>query len=290
MQLPVQEGKFDQKKIEQLLVKENRFVLNLLSIAGVPERRNYDEDDIEDEQNKFKPHPINVEENKKSRAKSLHELEERLKTITSKKKLSYKDKLMKKGLKNRMKKKNKQDSRNAKLKLERAVKSQTKSEHSQGECKTEEKKPIFNSENKMVFSKIDFDEVGKKTGKKQEKDPEKILKKLTEEKSKLQELEMSGETKKVVEMKEKVAWKNALAKAQGQKVKDDPELLKKSLTRKEQKVRSSKKKWEARITGVKKAKEEKQKKRSENIAKRKKDKKVKKLKNAAKRGKIIPGF
>jgi len=116
------------------------------------------------------------------------------------------------------------------------------------------------------------------------------LKKFNEEKSKLDRLEESGETHKVVQIKEKTAWKNALAKAEGRKVKDDPILLKKSVLKKEQKVRSSKKKWEARIKGVEKAKDDRQKKRAGNIDKKKKEKKVKKLKTAAKRGKIIPGF
>lgn len=222
-------------------------------------------------------------------------MEERLKSITSKKKLSYKEKLTKKGLKNRLKKKNKQDIRNANLKLERAAKLTVKTEPSDNNPETqnntqEVKKPVFNSENKLVFSKIDFANLGKKKVKKVEKDPEKLLKKLNEEKSRLEQLESAGETSKVVEIKEKAAWKNALAKAEGEKVKDDPILLKKSVVKKEQKVRSSKKKWEARIEGVKKAKDDRQKKRKENIDKRKKQKKVKQLKSAAKRGKIIPGY
>lgn len=250
-----------------------------------------EDDDIEGQYIAQPSLPNNA--NKKPRAKSLQELEERLKAITSKKKLTYKEKLAKKGLKNRMKKKNKQDVRNAKSKLERAAKSIVKSENETEnitETQSKDKKPVFNSDNKIVFSKIDFANLGKKKVKKQEQDPEKLLKKLTEEKNILEKLEQSGETHKVVQIKEKTAWKNALAKAEGQKVKDDPILLKKSVQKKEQKVRSSKKKWEARITGVQKGKDEKQKKRTENIEKRKKEKKNKKLKSAAKRGKIIPGF
>lgn len=223
----------------------------------------------------------------------MQELEERLKAITSnKKKLSYKEKLTKKNLKSRLKKKNKQDKRNAKLKLERAVKLTIKNENQvDNEVKKEkDDKPVFNSENKLVYSKIDFTKLGKNKHKKQEKNPKKILEKLNEGKQKLEELEKEGNITEVVQIKEKIAWKNALAKAEGQKVKDDPLLLKKSLKKKDQKVKSSKKKWEARIKGVEKVKEERQKKRKENIDKRKKDKKVKKMKNATKRGKIIPGF
>ncbi|CAG9765357.1 unnamed protein product [Ceutorhynchus assimilis] len=291
MQLLKSENRFDIKKAEQLLANENKFIMNLMSMCAIPERRNQDESDNEDQTEK--PH-LQDDTSKKSRAKSLQELEQRLKAITSKKKLTYKEKLAKKGLKNRMKKKNKQDERNAKSKLERAAKLTTvKNENTQDlveDIKPEIKKPVFNSENKIVFSKIDFANLGKQKVKKQEKNPQKILEKLNEEKTRLEQLEKSGETDKVIQIKEQTAWKNALAKAEGQKIKDDPILLKKSVKKHEQKVRSSKKKWEARIQGVEKSKEEKQKKRKENIDKRKKDKKVKKLKSASKRGKIIPGF
>lgn len=284
--------KFDLKKVEQLLRNENKFITNLLSTAAFPDR-NVQED--EDQKQTTRPQTFN-NSLKKSRAKSLQELEDRLKAITNKKKLTYTEKLAKKGLKNRMKKKNKQDERNAKLKLERAAKLNLKNEHSievkleTTEENVEKKKPTFNSENKIVFSKIDFANLGKKKNKRQEKDPKKLLQKLNEEKIKLDTLEQSGDIQKVVEIKEKTAWKNALAKAEGQKVRDDPILLKKSAKRKDQKVRSSKKKWDARTTGVQKAKDERQKKRSQNIEKRKKEKKIKKLKSAVKRGKIIPGF
>ncbi|XP_050297191.1 surfeit locus protein 6 homolog [Anthonomus grandis grandis] len=287
-------NKFDAKKIEQLILSESRFITNLLTISAIPERRDAEEDEESDPNNPQKRPLLLNGGDKKTRATSLHELEERLKAITSKKKLSYKEKLAKKNLKNRMKKKSKQDVRNAELKLKRAAKQTVKNEEIKPDTNTpevsNEKKPVFNSENKLVFSKIDFANLGKKKVKKQEKDPEKLLNKLKEQKSKLEQLEQSGETHKVLEIKEKTAWKNALAKAEGQKVKDDPILLKKSVDKKEQKIRSSKKKWEARIQGVQKSKDEKQKKRKENIDKRKKDKKVKKLKGAAKRGKIIPGF
>lgn len=234
---------------------------------------------------------------KTTRAKSLEELQQRLQAITSKKKLTYKEKLTKKGLKNRMKKKNLQDERNAKKKLLRASKLMEKNEANGQEVKTENEKdtstqpPIFNKEDKMVFSKIDFANLGKPNKKvKKEKDPKKLLQQIENEKEKLEKLKESGEIEKAIEIKEKTAWKNALAKASGEKVKDDPILLKKSLKKQEQKQRSSKKKWEQRIQGVEKAKEEKQKKRQENIQKRKKEKKTKKLKTAAKRGKIIPGL
>lgn len=100
----------------------------------------------------------------------------------------------------------------------------------------------------------------------------------------------SQDAEQAQELKEKMAWKAALAKAEGQKVKDDPDLLKKSVKKQEQIKRASAKKWEARKEGVKKAQEERQRKREVNINKRKDEKKNKKLKRAVKRGRVIPGF
>lgn len=191
-----------------------------------------------------------------------------------------------------MKKKTKQDERNAKLKLLRAEKQLKKEQQEQTtvEEKDTTQKPVFNSEDKLVFSKIDFSGIGKKTKKTAEKDPKKLLQKLQQQKEKLTELEQSGDKEKAIEIKEKLHWKNALAKAEGKKVKDNPLLLKKTIQKQKQKVKASKKKWEARQEGVRKAQEERQRKRTENIEKRKKDKKLNKLKKAAKKGKIIPGF
>lgn len=197
-----------------------------------------------------------------------------------------------------MKKKNLQEERNAKKKLLRASKLMEKNGdiNEVKDVKLEnndssKELPVFNKENKMVYSKIDFANLGKPNKKvKKEKDPKKLLQKIESENEKLEKLKESGEVEKAIQIKEKIAWKNALAKASGEKVKDDPALLKKSMKKQEQKQRSTKKKWEQRIKGVEKAKEERQKKRQENIQKRKKDKKTKKLKQAAKRGKIIPGL
>lgn len=211
--------------------------------------------------------------------------------MKSKKKLSYKEKLVKKGLKNRMKKKHKQHEKNA---LRKGAKPTDTSAENNIETEASLKpivpKPVYNVEDKMVFSKIDFANVGNSKKKSEGSDPKKILTKIIKHKEKLAKLHEAGETEKVAEVAEKEAWKKALAKAQGLKVKDDPELLKKSIKRKEQQKRASAKKWEARKAGVDKAKEERQKKRTENIEKRKKDKKMKKMKTAIKKGKVIPGF
>ena len=181
-------------------------------------------------------------------------------------------------------------------------------------------KPVFNSEGNMVFSKFDFSEIGtKKKPPKSEKDPKKALQIIQQKKEKLKALEEAGEKEKAQEMKEKDAWKAVLAKAGGEKVsiqinisfypvsftflfltsrlpfpifqiKDDPDLLKRTIKRTHQQKTKSAKKWESRIEGVEKAKQDRQHTRQENIDKRKKDKKTNKLKKASKKGRVIPGY
>lgn len=229
-----------------------------------------------------------------SRASTLMELHEKLEQLKGRR-LDYKDKLLKKGLKNRLKKKSKKEERLMQKKLaktELAAAGGARVKHENGDVpKFTKPKPVFNSEGKMVFSKFDFSEIGaKKIQPKVDKDPKKILQNLEKQKLKIAELEKAGKKDAADELKEKQAWKTVLAKASGEKIKDNPELLKKSVKREEHKKKRSAKKWETRIDGVQKTQNEKQQKRQDNILKRKKDKKVNKLKKAAKRGRIIPGF
>lgn len=80
-------------------------------------------------------------------------------------------------------------------------------------------KPIFNSQGKMVFSKFDFSEIGvRKKLPKGENNLKKILQQLEEKKEQLKQLEDSGDKGKVEEIKERDAWKSALAKSGGEKV------------------------------------------------------------------------
>lgn len=237
------------------------------------------------------------------RAKSLAELQRRLDVITNKPKtgLSYKEKMKKKNLKKLIKKKDRQIARGQtkqdQNRLQKQLKNdaQTLQEGTPEENQTAKSdkpsaEPIFNAGEKVVFSKFDLSGIGKQKAKKVESNPKKALDKLKQKKEKLKKLEESGQTQAAVEMKRKDAWKNALAKAEGLKVKDDELLLKKSIKSKELLKKRSAKKWESRIQGVANAKEDRQKKRQENIDKKKKEKKVRKNKLASKRGKIIPGF
>ena len=71
-------------------------------------------------------------------------------------------------------------------------------------------------------------------------------------------MEQSGEKERVEEIKEKDAWQSALAKAGGEKVKNDVDLLKRTLKRKENKKKDRVlKKWESRLDNVQKGIREK---------------------------------
>lgn len=95
------------------------------------------------------------------------------------------------------------------------------------------------------------------------------------------------------EIEEKDAWLAAKKRAQGEKVFDDPNLLKKTLKRQEKVKAKSKQEWVDRLTNVQKGKEARQKKREENLRKRREDKGSKGKKKAVKKpGKKVkrPGF
>ncbi|EFN80463.1 Surfeit locus protein 6-like protein [Harpegnathos saltator] len=284
--------KFDKKAVRQMLLEEDKFIADIFSIMPLPmhelEKRKYlpSKDDNLVKQDEMPVKKVN-------RAKNFEDLYTRLEELKAAKRLDYKQKLLKKKLKNKIKKKNKREERMLQKKLARteqnAAGSSQLSTNDKETPKIPKPKPVFNSQGKMVFSKFDFSEIGMKK-KLPKSNPQKILQHLQEKKEKIKQLEESGDKEKAEEIKEKDAWKAALAKANGEKVKDDSELLKRSIKRKEQKKRHSAKKWDARIENVQKSKQERQDKRRENIMKRKKEKKLNKLKKAAKKGRVIPGF
>ncbi|PSN35561.1 hypothetical protein C0J52_12495 [Blattella germanica] len=292
------DSKFDVKAVRELLVEENKFISQLWEKLKLPVPANNDSDFLKDNpdgnsnqlQNKNKEEFLAAHNKGTSRAKSLEELHQKLQALKGKK-LDYKEKLLKKGLKNRMIKKKKKDERKFKKSLIKTGQNYVM----QNDAKPKSQKPVYNSEGKMVFSKFDFSESGAKTKvlskkEKEERDPQKILKKIEKQKSKLKDLEREGELEKATHIREKIAWNKALDKAEGIKVKDNPELLKKTIKKEVKRKQRSKKKWDARNEGVKQRIDDRQKKRTENIQARKKQVKLNKMKKAAKKGRIIPGF
>lgn len=153
-------------------------------------------------------------------------------------------------------------------------------------------KPIVNKEGQMVFSKFDFTDSNKKEKRKNEfkgKDYKRLLEKVEKRNEKINKLKSKDEAAGKI-LQDKYKWKAAFDKAVGEKVKDNPELLKKALKRKEKIKIKTKKKWQDRENTVKKQQAAKQEKRNKNLQARKQAKKDKKIKKAIKKGRIIPGF
>ncbi|KAJ8734682.1 hypothetical protein PYW08_013932 [Mythimna loreyi] len=287
-----QQKKIMIKKIKADLSKEFTFLKNVFSVMSLPlqmKGENDDNMDIEIVNENQKSNEENVEVPK--RARSIAELEEKLEKIKSQNKFSFKNKLQKKSLSSKMKKKIKKTERLNKTKVKPVVDApfaDMLKSNTEEKPKANIAKPVFNNEGKLVFSKFDFANVGKKERvNKAEKDPKKILENLKQQEDRFKQLEEKEETGKVKEIKEKIAWKNVLQKAEGQKVKDDPILLKKSIKKMDQKKKHSKKQWDTRIKNVEQKKDERQKKRTENIAKKKKEKKSKIIKTSVKRGRVV---
>jgi len=150
-------------------------------------------------------------------------------------------------------------------------------------------KPGVKTEKGVVFSKFDFKDDMMPKEVKKNLTPKAALDKIKKGKDKIKLWEEKGKTEKAKNIENNIAWENALAKAQGEKVKDDVHLLKKSIKKQKQIKNSSKNKWEARAEGVKNKETAFVEKREGNMDKRKKEKKAKKMKTLVARGRHVPG-
>ncbi|XP_055640532.1 surfeit locus protein 6 homolog isoform X2 [Toxorhynchites rutilus septentrionalis] len=148
---------------------------------------------------------------------------------------------------------------------------------------------LFNANEKIVFSRIQFDEndvVRKNT----ETDVTKLVRKTLDEKKELENLKLSGNIDEYIQKKNDKAWDRATSKTMGQKVRDDVGLLAKKIQKRKKQVAKSKQQWLERKQKVEHKKAARQKKRTENIKERADKKKNKKMQKLAKHGRIIPGF
>lgn len=159
------------------------------------------------------------------------------------------------------------------------------------------KKPsVVREDGKIVFSKFDFttpSEPSDKVDKQKKIDYKKLIAKAEAKERSLKELK-EKDARKSEQLEEQLNWKRVINKARGSKVKDDPGLLKKTLKRKEQQKRSSKKKWETRKSQELKRIEQKQETRQRHIKERQDAKKARKMGSKFKKGKVKktrnPGF
>jgi len=67
-------------------------------------------------------------------------------------------------------------------------------------------------------------------------------------------------------------WLHAKKRAHGEHVRDDTNLLKKTLKRQQGQKKKSEREWTERVEGVQKAQHARQKRRNDNLAKRKEEK------------------
>ncbi|KAE9550235.1 hypothetical protein FO519_006555 [Halicephalobus sp. NKZ332] len=113
-----------------------------------------------------------------------------------------------------------------------------------------------------------------------------LLKKVEERTERIKKIE-EKDPEKAQNLKEEIQWNRAMKRASGEKVKDNPELLKKGMKRKEKVKARSKKKWDGRVKQVEGKKEQKQVKRKENLQKAKDKRKEKKIQKAKKKGRVV---
>ncbi|CAF3029286.1 unnamed protein product [Rotaria socialis] len=163
------------------------------------------------------------------------------------------------------------------------------------ESKPSTKTPPF-VPNQITFGRFEFkteDSVDtsskkKKTKKFQNKKQQLIstLKKVESEQDEINRLkeENPEEGKEILRSKN---WKTALAKAKGEKIRDNVQLLRKSIKKQSKLRERSAKKWQRNKSETNKRVKEKQEKRQTNLQKRKDDKKSKIKKRLIKKGRLI---
>lgn len=225
----------------------------------------------------------------RDRSSNLQELQERLRTKIAA--LSAKRRNMSKNekqLKRKMSKlKNNKTSKKIKFNNNVEVNTFPKSINEQ---KLENNKPIYNKDKKMNYSKFELEETENKNKSRHPgKNYKKLLQKTLKVKEEMEALQKENPEKAFIK-REKLGWRKAIDKSEGKKIKDDPQLLKKSIKKRNQMKKQSQKKWEERKELVKKFQQKKQQKRKDNIKARKQEKINKKIKRAKKKGRILPEF
>jgi hypothetical protein len=148
------------------------------------------------------------------------------------------------------------------------------------------------------------DEDGKKTKKEAEDKPDimyanvfvdpkearRIKKRRVKNKKKaLEQAKRMQEAKKDPEKANKIAWDTARRRAAGEKVHDDPKLIKASLKKDQKRQQKHASQWKERQNTVDKQRQEKQKTRTQNIRERAHQKKARKIEKREKKL-MRPGF
>lgn len=155
----------------------------------------------------------------------------------------------------------------------------------------------------IIFNKVEMveegyvDKVQKKKNKKESmkgnitpltgKNYKQLLSRVEARNAKLEGLREKDEAK-ARDLEQKIKWTNLLYKAEGIKIKDDEEMLRTALKKKEQKRTQRKKKWAELSGNLAEKMQQRQDKRTRNIQKRKQLKTEKKKNKARKKGRVLP--
>ncbi|RCV07435.1 hypothetical protein SETIT_1G244300v2 [Setaria italica] len=112
---------------------------------------------------------------------------------------------------------------------------------------------------------------------------------IKNKKKELEQAKRLQEAKQDPEKANKIAWDTARRRAAGEKVHDDPKLIKESLKKEEKRQQKHAAQWKERQKTVDNQRKEKQKKRTENIRERAHQKKMRKIEKREKKL-MRPGF
>ncbi|XP_023119210.2 surfeit locus protein 6 [Amphiprion ocellaris] len=159
------------------------------------------------------------------------------------------------------------------------------------------------NETAIVFNKVEtveegyVDKIQKKKNKKQSvkgqvtplmgKNYKQLLSRVEARKAKVEQLREKDE-EKARELEKKIQWTNLLYKAEGIKIKDDEDMLRASLKKKEKRHDQRKKRWNKRSENIIEKMQQRQDKRRKNLQKRKQVKTEKKKDRARKKGRVLP--
>lgn len=158
--------------------------------------------------------------------------------------------------------------------------------------KNKNKRTIYNADGKLVFSKFDFaHEASAVTAERESSSREGLSARLARARRLQQKQDgADGGQGEDEQQQQRRKWSAALQKADGQKLRDDPQLLARTLRRKRQNRARSQREWQSRVERQSREQRDKQQKRAANIQQRKQAKQSRRVQSLKKKGRIIPGF
>ncbi|ORX84162.1 SURF6-domain-containing protein [Anaeromyces robustus] len=279
-------SKLDAKEIRK--AKKAKFdPNNVKSVQDIQEERKIKEEE-ENEDVEMQPE-VDIKDLKPmTKVSSITELQERLKKsiddLRAKRKaqnnssIHSRDELLKKRLKRKHDRKEQIQKKKEKRRKTNDMVGMDLPDSQAVEAKESKTKEV---EENVSFGKIVFNE---ETVQKKKKGPTDTLGKLKQAEANKEKLEKlkSVDKEKAEALEEKIQWSKAMKLVEGEKIKDDPKLLKKTLKREQKLKERSAKKWNDRQKTVVRQMKEKQKRREENIKAR--------MNNKGKKGKKRHGL